>query len=226
MKKVLIFSMIAVFALVFSGLCLAVELALEAEFATHIEPPQVIAVPADAAALGPEPDAPSRGAFVWAPGAPLEGGDNGNAGFIRFEINMPEAGTYAVWARIIAWDGNSDSFYTTWEPADPAVNPQDPADNNFRWSLGNGETWHWDRIEVWADDGSHTDKEWVIPAGPTTLTIWTREDAAMLDSIFITDNLSSEEAEANPRVPSDDDLAAVTPSGKLAVTWGSIRSAR
>jgi len=226
MKKVIIFSMVAAFALVFSGLCLAVELALEAELANVIEPPQVIAVPEDAAAFGPEPDAPSRGAFVWTPGEPLVGGANGNAGFIRFEINMPAAGTYAVWARVVAWDGNSDSFYSTWEPADPGVNPQDPADNNYRWSIGGGETWHWDRVEVWADDDSHTDREWTLPAGPTTLTIWTREDAAMLDCIFITDNLSSDEAEVSPRVPTDEDLAAVTPSGKLAVTWGSIRSAR
>ncbi len=227
MKKVLIFSMVAAIVLMFSGLCLAVELALEAELASVIEPPQVIAVPADAAAQGgPEPDAPSRGAFVWTPGEPLVGGPNGNAGFIRFEINMLAAGTYAIWARIIAWDGNSDSFFVTWEPADPQENSQETGNNDFRWSIGNGETWHWDRVEAWKADDTHTDREWVLPAGSTTLTIWTREDAAMLDCIFITDNLSSDEAEVSPRVPTDDDLAAVTPSGKLAVTWGAIRSAR
>ena len=154
------------------------------------------------------------------------GGPNGNAGFARFEINMPAAGTYAIWARVIAWDGNSDSFFTTWEPADPRENSQETGNNDFRWSMGGGETWHWDRVEAWKADDTHTDREWALPAGPTTLTFWTREDAAMLDCIFITDNLSSDEAEVSPLVPSDDDMTAVTTSGKLAVTWGSIRSAR
>ena len=65
-----------------------------------------------------------------------------------------------------------------------------------------------------------------MPEGPSTLTFFSREDGCMLDTIFITDNLSEDEAEVSPRVPTDDDLAAVTPADKLAVTWGSIRSAR
>jgi len=77
MRKVLFVSVIAAFALAVSGLCMAVEIATEAEMASVIEGPMVIAVPADAAAEGgPEPDAPSRGNFVWAPGVPVTGGPN------------------------------------------------------------------------------------------------------------------------------------------------------
>ncbi len=227
MKKLILFSMIAGLALIIAGLCAAIEIVTEAELANTIEAPMAIGVPGDGSANGGTDavDA-SRGNFVWVPGAPLLGG--GGEGFMQFEINIPVAGTYAVWARIIAWDGNSDSFWVTWEPADPPENSQETDNKDFRWSMSNGSEWHWDRIERWADDDSHTDREWVLPAGPTALTIYTREDAAMIDSIFITDNLSSDEAVANPRVPTDDDLnvSAVSPVSKLAVTWGAIREAQ
>lgn len=227
MKKLLFLSMVAGIALLVSQLCAAVELATEAEMAQVIEAPMVIGVPADGVAQGgPEPDAPSRGQFVWAPGAPVEGGPNDGSGFMQFEINMPQAGTYAIWGRVIAWDGNSDSFWVTWEPADPAENPQETQNFDFRWSVAQSNTWHWDRINQWLDAGTF-ERQWDLPAGPTTLTIFTREDATMLDCIFITDNLSDQEADVNPRTPTDADLqtASVEPVGKLAITWGTIRSA-
>jgi hypothetical protein len=220
MRRILLLSVVIGFALAVSGLCIALELATEAELAQVIEAPMHISVPADAPAHGgPEPDEPSRGQFIWS--------NEGGAGHAKFEINIPQSGTYAIWGRVIAWDGSSDSFWVTWEPADPPENSQITDNKDFRWSVEQGNVWQWDRIEVWADDDSHTDREWVIPAGPTTLTIYTRESNTMLDCIFITDNLSSDEAEANPRTPTDADLlaASVEPADKLAVTWGAIRSA-
>lgn len=228
MKKLLILLAITAFALVLSGLCSAIEIAAEAELAAKIEAPMVIAKPADAEAMGgPKPDEPSRGLFVWAPDKPLQGGPNGDKGFVQFIINIPKAGKYAVWARVLAWDGNSDSFWVTWNPADPDENPQVTKNTQFRWGVAGGNTWHWDRVNHWLDGGTF-DREWNLPAGPTTLTVWTREDACMLDCIFITDNLSATEAEVNPRIPTDADLSAsaVKSSDKLATTWSSIRSTR
>jgi len=219
-------SIIAGLVLLVSGLCVAVEIAMEAEFAAVIQDPIVIGVPADAVAQGgPEPVDPSRGQFVWQPGPPVTGG--GGEGFVQFIVNIPQAGTYAAWGRVIAWDGNSDSCWVTWEPADPAENPQETQNFDFRWATASGNEWHWDRINQWLDSGTF-EREWALPAGPTTLTVWSREDATMLDCIFITDNLSDDEAEVAPRVPTDADLntAAVEPADKLAVTWGSIRAAQ
>jgi len=228
MWKLLFLSVVVGTLLVISGLAMAIEIATEAELATKIEAPMVVAVPADAKAQGgPEPDAPSRGKFVWAPGKPLEGGANDGKGFVQFIIKIPKAGKYAIWGRVIAWDGNSDSFWVTWNPADPDEKPQVTANTKFRWSVASGNTWHWDRINQWLDGGTF-DREWDLPAGTTTLTIWTREDATMLDCIFITDNLSPDEAVVKPRVPTDADLSmtAVNPADKLSITWGSIKSAR
>jgi hypothetical protein len=226
MRKLLLVSVIAVFALSISGLCVAVEIATEAEMANVIEEPMVVGVPADGAAQGgPEPDEPSRGQFVWMPGPPVTGG--GGEGSMQFTINIPQAGKYAIWGRVIAWDGNSDSLWVNWLPADPDENPQETDNTEFRWGVAQGNTWHWDRINHWLNAGTF-EREWDLPAGETTLIIRTREDATMLDSIFITDNLSEDEAEVAPRVPSDADLqtAAVNPAHKLAVTWSSIKSAR
>ena len=206
-----------------------VEIVLEAELADHIEAPMVIAVPADAVVEGGvEPNEPSNGKYIWAPGAPVAGG--GDKGWAEFVIDIPEDDTYAIWAWVVAWDGNSDSFWVTWEPVDPQENPQQTQNMDFRWSIGNGAVWHWDRVEAWKADDTHVDREWELEKGETKLTIFTREDAAMLDVLYITNNIVG--GQANARLPTDEDRAlqisgskkAVEASGKLSTTWGSVRS--
>ncbi|MFQ6040511.1 MAG: hypothetical protein ACE5PV_06605 [Candidatus Poribacteria bacterium] len=204
----------------------AVELAFEAEGANTIEAPMVVAVPADAAAQGgPEPDAPSGDKFVWVPGPPTTGG--GGEGFMEFVVNIPANGTYAIWGRVIAWDGNSDSFWVTITPTDE--NPQETNNTTYRWAVAQGNAWHWDRINQWLDGGTF-DREWDLPKGEATIKIWTREDATMLDCIYITDNLSADEAEVNPKLPSElpppQPGTAVELHGKLATTWGSMKATR
>lgn len=199
----------------------AVEIGIEAEDADTIEPPMVAAVPADAVAQGgPEPGAPSGGKFVWVAGPPVTGG--GDEGFVEFVVKIPEAGTYAIWGYVVAWDGNSDSFWVTVSPTDE--NPHETANTEFRWSIAQGNDWHWDRINQWLDGGTF-ERQWDLSAGETILTIYSREDAAMLDSIYITDNLSEDEAEVNPKLPPEvSSIPAVKPSGKLATTWAGLKA--
>jgi hypothetical protein len=202
----------------------AVELAFEAEDAT-IEAPMVIGVPADGAAQGgPEPDEPSGGKFVWMPGAPLTGG--GDEGSMEFVIDIPETGTYAIWGRVVAWDGNSDSYWVTWLPADSDENPQETGNTEFRWGVAQGNEWLWDRINHWLDGGTF-EREWNLAKGETNLIIRTREDATMLDCIYVTDNLSEDEAEVNPKLPSElppPQDTAVEIHDKLTTTWASMKA--
>jgi hypothetical protein len=208
-----------------------VEIALEAELANKIQPPMAIGVVSDAKDKGgPEPDEPSNGEFVWAPGAPVTGG--GGSGFVQFIIHIPESGTYAAWGRVVAWDGNSDSFWVTWEPADPAENPEQTQNFDFRWATAQGPGWHWDRINQWLDAGTF-DREWELDEGETKLTVWVREDATMLDCLFITDNLAGDFAGAGVREPTDEDRElqtkgaadqAVDAEGKLSTAWGRVKS--
>lgn len=199
--------------LIVQGISYSYDRAIEAELADTIEEPMIVADDAKA----------SGGKFVWAPGEPATGG--GGEGGLELVIILPEAGTYALWGKVIAWDGNSDSFWVNWLPADADENPQDTNNTEFRWSVAGGNDWHWDRINHWLDGGTF-EREWELPAGETTLRIGVREDATMLDVIFITDNLSSDEAEVSPRDPGPEDVTPVEPKEKLTTTWGRIKSQR
>ena len=208
-----------VFGLVFiagvlltSGIGYGFDWAIEAEMADVIEAPMIVADDADA----------SGGQYVWMEGPPATGG--GGEGWVEYSLNLP-AGTYALWGKVIAEDGNSDSFWVTWQPADPDENAQETGNTEFRWGVGQGAEWHWDRINHWLDGGTF-EREWEQPGGDTTLRIAVREDATKLDVIFITDNLSEDEAEVSPRDPGpEDSLTPVEPQDKLATTWGKLKQA-
>ena len=213
-KKTFLFGMLFVAGLlIVHGISYSFDRAIEAENADSIEEPMVIA----------EDDAASGGKFVWAPGEPLTGG--GGEGGLELVIILPEAGTYALWGKVIAWDGNSDSFWVNWLPADADENPQDTNNFEFRWSVAGGNEWHWDRINHWLESGTF-EREWELEAGVTTLRIGVREDATMLDVIFITDNLSEDIEEVNPRDPGPEDATPVEPREKLTTTWGRLKSQR
>ncbi len=200
--------------LLISGTSYSYERAIEAEMADAIEAPMIIDDDADA----------SGGQFIWMEGPPVTGG--GGEGWAEYILPIPEAGTYALWGKVIAWDGNSDSFWVTWQPADPDENAQETQNTEFRWGVAQSEEWHWDRINHWLDGGTF-EREWELEAGETTLRIAVREDACMLDVIFITDNLSEDEAEVGPRDPiPSDSLVPVEPQDKLATTWGKLKAAR
>ena len=202
------------------GLRAEVEIALEAELADEITEPMMIDEDRNA----------SDGKFIWDEGEPVAGG--GGAGYAEFIINIPQPDTYALWGHVIAWDGNSDSFWVTWQPADPDEDAQATQNTEFRWSVGHGAAWHWDRINHWLDGGTF-DREWKFKeAGKTVLRIGVREDATMLDAIFVTTNVKATIADqANVRLPTDKDRKIqieglpVEAKGKAATTWGSLKRA-
>ncbi len=66
--------------------------------------------------------------------------------------------------------------------------------------------------------------------GETILTIWSREDATILDALYITNDITG--GQANTRLPTDEDRElqgqagggqAVESIGKLSTTWGSVK---
>ena len=203
------------------GLGAQVEIALEAELAQEIVEPMVIDD-------GKHAKGASDGKFIWMEGEPVAGG--GGAGHADFIFNIPEPGKYALWGHVIAWDGNSDSFWVTWEPADPKEDAQATQNTQFRWGVGQGAAWHWDRINHWLDGGTF-DREWKFnKAGETLLRIAVREDATMLDALFATTNVKATVADqANVRLPTDKDRKiqieglAVDARGKAATTWGGLK---
>ena len=214
--KTLVFGVLFSFGLLLTiGISYGYERAIEAEAADTIEAPMVVA----------DDDAASGGQFIWMEGPAATGG--GGEGWAEYKLHISAPGTYALWGKVLAWDGNSDSFWVTWQPADPDENAQETQNTEFRWGVAQGNEWHWDRINHWLDGGTF-EREWEIAAaGETTLRIAVREDACMLDVIYITDNLSEDEAEVNPRDPiPEDSLTPVEPQDKLATTWGKLKAER
>ena len=223
MKYGILFAMfiVTVFFLTFAELGADVEIALEAELANTLQVPMVIA----------DDELASDGKYVWVEGEPA-GHQRDHQGWVEFIINIPEAGKYALWGHVIAWDGNSDSFWVTWQPADPNENPQQTQNKQFRWSVAHGNDWHWDRINHWLDEGTF-DREWEFDKpGETVLRIGGREDATKLDAVFVTSNTGATvPAQANVRLPTDadrklqDEGLVVDAKDKVTTTWGSLKQA-
>ena len=199
----------------------SIEIALEAELAQKVEAP--MKVDDDAVGKGA-----SNGKFIWMEGKPVTGG--GGEGWAEFEINLTQKGEYAIWGRVLAWDDNSDSFWATWQPADPNEDAQATKNTKFRWAVAGGAVWHWDRINAWLDGGK-PEREWEFKQpGETTLRISVREDATMLDTLFITSNVKAKDpGAANVRLPTKKDREiqvkgqAVDPADKVAITWATLK---
>ena len=222
MKYGIIFLVLVLTAILLTTMELAadVEIALEAELANVLQAPMVIA----------NDELASDGKYVWMEGPKATGG--GDQGWAEFIINIPEAGKYALWAHVFAWDGNSDSFWVTWQPSDPNEDAQVTKNFEYRWSIGTKNVWHWDRINHWLDGGTF-DREWEFDKpGETILRIAVREDATKLDTVFVTSNVGATVPDqANVRLPTDKDKEMqveglpVDAKGKVATTWGSLKQA-
>ena len=171
---------------------------IEAEAADVIKAPMVIAN---------DPDA-SGGQFIWMEGRPRTEGRG--EGWAEYTVHIPKPGTYALWGKVIAWDSQSDSFWVTWQPADPDEDAHKTQNTQFRWGIARGSVWHWDRINQWLDSGIF-EREWTFEtAGETTLRIGVREDGTMLDAIYITDNLSMNPADVTLPVQFIDEVMPAT----------------
>ena len=217
-RRFYVLLIIPLLILIVAGLNAEEEIALEAELADVIQPPMVIA----------EETGTSDGKYVWMEGPKATGG--GDQGWVEFIIDIPKTGEYALWGHVFAWDGNSDSFWVTWQPSDPDEDPQVTKNTEYRWSIQTKNQWHWDRINHWLDGGTF-DRVWEFDkTGETVLRIGTREDATKLDAIFVTSNSSATDpGAANVRLPTDKDREIqikglpVDAKGKMTTTWGSLK---
>ena len=97
--------------------------------------------------------------------------DKGRASYV---FSVPAAGTYKVWARVIAPDKDSDSFWVRMDGG-PFV----------KWSnVTVGTSWHWD----FARNGDQNNAlvTFTLAPGNHTLQFAYREDDAKLDKVLIT----------------------------------------
>lgn len=113
----------------------------------------------------------SGGQFVVVPqgtGDNFNDGTNGGPGQVSHSINIFQGGTYALWARTIAPNGGSDSFYVT------------SSGTLIReWSIPDSTTWKWNKVA-----------EVFVGAGAFNLEFRQREDGTQLDKVVVTNDLN------------------------------------
>jgi hypothetical protein len=113
----------------------------------------------------------SSGTYILVPNG---GGSNGYA---AYTFQVTSAGNYVVWGRVLAPNGNDDSFFVSIDGGTPST-----------WKIQNSNTWIWDEVN---DQGSANPVVYNLATGKHTLTIKQREDGTKLDCVVITKNSSS-----------------------------------
>jgi hypothetical protein len=113
----------------------------------------------------------SNGSYVWVPqGAGNNYTAPGGPGKVHFSFTPTPTGTYRLWARTIAPDGGSDSFFVRVD----GVLIKNP------WTVPVSTTWQWSQV---ADIS--------LTAVSHTLEFRQREDGTKLDKIILTTQLDN-----------------------------------
>ena len=76
----------------------------------------------------------SGGRFIYAPNGAGNEYEPGGKIHATYTVTISQAGTYILWGRVQAHDGNDNSFF---------VQMDDDLDN--LWEMETGDAWHWDK---------------------------------------------------------------------------------
>jgi hypothetical protein len=110
---------------------------------------------------------PNRAGNVWNSAEP--------GGYAEFIFEVPQTGNYVIWGRILASNGNNNSFFVSMDDSDFSL-----------WSTVKSKKWVWDQVN---SRGGADPVVFYLQAGKHTLTIKQREDGTKLDKILITNDL-------------------------------------
>lgn len=181
----------------------ATEIAFEAEDATVIQPPFEIREDKEA----------SGGEYIVSP-------SEGVNAFVEYAVEIGKEGDWIIWGRVIAPNGDQDSFLIV--DFDSDVKPA-YGDDQFRWGVKNGLTWAWDKVNAVAGDDPRV---FHLTEGEHTLKIWNRENSTQLDVIFMTTgaNLMEGDIDALLEEALTKKEKAVKPADKLPIIWSKIKA--
>jgi hypothetical protein len=111
----------------------------------------------------------SGGQFVVVPegsGNTFDDVTNGGPGQVSLPFDIPQGGTYALWARTIAPNGGSDSFYVT-----------SGSSLISEWLVPTSAAWKWTKIA-----------EVFVAAGAFNVEFRHREDGTQLDKVILSND--------------------------------------
>ena len=148
-----------------------------------------------------------------------------------FEIDIPKAGNWYLWIRLYCPDGDADSYWIGIKDAKPNPNDANGGPEAVKIFSEVGDSvntnaqpfniWYWD-AGVQSEPPANRFFE-VKTAGKNQLWSKGREARTLLDQILLTmdDSFNAEEASKGEAI---DIPRIVYPKGKLAVTWGEIKT--
>jgi hypothetical protein len=113
----------------------------------------------------------SGGQFVVVPegsGNTFDDVTNGGPGQVSLPFDIPQGGTYALWARTIAPNGGSDSFYVT-----------SGSSLISEWLVPTSAAWKWTKVA-----------EVFVGAGAFNVEFRHREDGTQLDKVILSNDLA------------------------------------
>jgi hypothetical protein len=118
------------------------------------------------------------------PGAPGNTGETTTGPALTYDVEFDSAGTYYVFVRMKAPDGESDSVHLGLNDETP-VTYDDDGSPAFGLSEGAGTSWSW--VHGLANDGDTGDYVTLSPnsAGVHTLRLYMREDGTQVDKIVL-----------------------------------------
>ncbi len=105
-------------------------------------------------------------------------------GVATYDITV-NGGTYVIYCRTIAPNGYADSFWLRIPGATTQTNNH--SSGWIQWDVVDSTDWNWGRVQS-MDDGNAM-VQFTMAAGNYTIEIGYREDGALLDAIYVTDDL-------------------------------------
>ena len=111
----------------------------------------------------------SSGKYIWAP--------NGSGGYSQYTFKVTSAGNYIVWGRVLAPDGDSDSFFVSMDGKADSL-----------WDVAPSSSWTWDKVN---HRGGADPVVYNLNSGTHTLLIKQRENGTKLDGIVITKDMNT-----------------------------------
>lgn len=125
--------------------------------------------------LGEDPKA-EKGLFVWMPAAPGERAGS-SVGRTSWELDIQQAGTYYLWARVLAPTPENDSFRLSMQAGGDTLLPATD------WPTSVRKTWTWIRVTL---AGAKAPQGFVLPAGRMSIALHVREAGTRVDRCLIT----------------------------------------
>jgi hypothetical protein len=121
-------------------------------------------------------DSASNGEYIWTPdGSGTYFNPSENAGYAEYTFEVPTAGDYVIWGRVLAINGNNDSLFVSVD------------DGNYSlWDTKRSRNWTWDQV---SDRNIADPVVYKLQAGKHTFIIKQREDGTKIDKILITNDI-------------------------------------